>query len=179
MRIAIVGLVLTLGSGTSVVAQSSWCRYKPGRLHDIIDEERTTLNDTLPPDHRNWVVNTAFRGAKAPVVYLGQSRRLAGLDSSFLDGYFHRVLPDSAFRALFHNQARFVDGLDTLWLAIQDSLLPALVAEAQPGELVTLFTSYLGARQEGRSTFWVFVINEFATRKSQAQWDRTLNSCPH
>jgi hypothetical protein len=123
------------------------------------------------------VINTAFRGTKAPVVYVGQTRPLEGPDSSFLDGYFHRVLPDTAFRALFNSQARFADGRDTLWLAIQDSLLPALAVEAQPGDTVTLFTTWLGARQEGRSTTWIFVVNEFATAKSQAQWDRALASC--
>jgi hypothetical protein len=96
----------------------------------------------------------------------------------FLDGYLYHVAPDSAFRALFHNEASFVEGQDTLWLAIQDSLIPGLAEEASPGDTVTVFTTWLGAHQEGARVTWAFIVNEFATSKSQAGWDQALASCP-
>ncbi|SRR6266704_4739511 len=175
----LAGILLKVWLSSPLVAQSSWCRYQPGTLRAIIQQHRADIIDTLPANQRHWVVNGSFWGTKASVIYLGRTRHLESVDSTFLDGYLYRVAPDTAFRALFHNEGGFVEGQDTLWLAIQDSLIPELAAEAQPGDVITLFTSWLGAHQEGSHATWVFVVNEFATPKSQSDWDQTLASCPH
>ena len=158
-------------------AQSSWCRYKPGSIGQLIAVNRGGINDSLREDQKNWIINNQFAGLRASVRYVGTTRRLSGNDSTFLDAYFFRVAPDTAFRALFHQEQAFVDGRDTLWLAVQDSLIPEMAEEARTGDSVTLFTSWLGGVQQGPHVQWMFVVNEFGTSKSQAQWNDALTEC--
>src|SRR5690348_18341647 len=157
MRLFIIGALVSISPPT-ICAQESWCRYQPGSFAAIEQQHRADVNDTLPVGHRAWVFNAEFRGVRVPVVYMGATRPLADVDSTFLDGYLYRVLPDSAYRALFHKEVRFVSGRDTLWLATQDSLIPDLTKEAQPGDSVTLFVSWLGMHQEGPVVTWVFAV---------------------
>ncbi len=177
MRLTVL-IIWSLVNGPPLTAQQSWCRYRPGTIDAIVQQHREDVVDTLAIGQRNWAINASFRGVQAPVIYLGQTRPLSVMDSSFLDGYFYRVLPDTGYRALFHRAASFVTGRDTLWAAMQDSLIPALAREAKAGDTVTLFVSWLGMHQEGPKATWVFVVNEFATATSRGAWDRVLASCP-
>jgi hypothetical protein len=174
----LASLFLAAALGPALNAQSPWCRYQRATLGTVIHHHQADLVDNPPADQRHWFINNSFWGARVRVIYVGRTHHLESADSMFLDGYLYRVTPDSDFRALFHNEASFIEGQDTLWLAIQDSLIPELANEASPGDTVTLFASWLGAHQEGRRTKWVFTVNEFATSKSQAGWDEALASCP-
>ena len=179
----IVSRLLAVILSTSVVAirpisaQSTWCAYRPGTLRSIIDEHQSTLKRDLPPEHRNDLVSMDTRPTRAAVVYLGATRPLTGLDSAFMDGYFYRAIRDSSFRKHFSRQALFSESSDTLWLAIQDSLIPALNAEVGVGGPVTVFARWLGAVQLGSQTTWLFTVNEFASPVSQPTWDRLFAEC--
>ena len=170
-------LSLAIVVAAPLEGQSSWCQYRRGTLGAIIDEHSAGLKPNLPVGSRNDILSADTRPTRAEVLYLGESRALPQSDSSFLDGYLFRVVPDSAVRPLFHRQIRVVEGTDTLWLATQDSLLPALATEVPRGSRVTLFVRWLGARQEGPATTWEFAVNEFASPVSQAAWDRVFREC--
>jgi len=159
--------------GPHLQAQSSWCQFRPGTLGGIISTFRSDVIDTLRPGQRHVVVSASTRAIRAVVTYLGDSRALLPMDSTFLDDYLfrlHRIASDSAFRALFHRELRFVEGNDTLWLPVQDGLISGLQQEARLGDRVTLFVRWLGLHQEGREVSWVFVVNEFWTQASDSSW---------
>jgi len=170
-------LLVMLLAGWPLSAQSSWCAYKPGTLRAVIDEHQSSLAANLAPGHRNDIISADTRPTRATVMYVGEIRPLRSTDSSFLDGYFLRVVRDTAFRTLFHREVLFVEGSDTLWLPTQDSLIADLQGEVRPGGAVTLFARWLAARQDGPSTRWLFTVNEFATPASQSAWDRVFAEC--
>ncbi len=179
-RVTTIGILAL--TARSLGAQSSWCEFRPGTLQSILSTYRSEVIDTLRPEQRNDVVSATTVPVRATLTYLGDSRRLVPADSAYLDHYFfnlHRVASDSALRALFHLELRFAEPGDTLWLPVQDSLIPALRQEAKAGDRVTLFARWLGLHQEGQQVTWVFVVNEFATRASDSSWNRFLSSrCP-
>ena len=170
-------LLVILLAGWSLSAQSSWCAYHPGTLRAVIDEHQSSLAANLAPGHRNDIISADTRPTRATVMYIGEIRPLPSTDSSFLDGYFLRVVRDTAFRALFRREVRFVEGRDTLWLPMQDSLIADLQGEVRPGGAMTVFARWLGARQDGPRTRWFFTVNEFATPASQSHWDRVFAEC--
>jgi len=143
-----------------------------------MDEHRSSLKDDLPAGHRNDIITADTRPTRSALVYLGETRPLSATDSAFMDGFFYRFIRDTASRALFRREVRFAAGPDTLWLPTQEGLIPDLDAEAHTGDTVTVFARWLGARQDGPQTVWLFVINEFATSASHAAWDRVFAECP-
>lgn len=177
-RYALAIALLAITPGTTR-AQSSWCEFRPGTLAAIIAIFRGDVVDSLKPGQHNVGFSATTRATRVAVIYLGASRVLPPADSTFLDNYFfklHRIASDSAFRGLFHQELRFAEGADTLWLPVQDSLIPALRQEARSGDRVTLFARWLGLHQEGPAATWMFVVNEFATASSDSSWNAFLSS---
>lgn len=177
LRCAALLLLLASANERALEAQANWCSYRIGTMRAVMEQHRENIVPDLPADNHNFIHNTRPWPFRTSVTYLSTTRLLPPFDSMFLDAHLRDVVHDTAFRARFHRQALFVEGADTLWLPIQDSLIPGLAGEATRGDTVTLFVRWLGAHQEGPRATWVFIVNEFATARSQADWDRTLSAC--
>jgi hypothetical protein len=80
-------------------------------------------------------------------------------------------------RVLFRRELRLAEGPDRLWLPTQEGLIAELRGEVRPGGSVTVLVRWLGARQDGSETNWLFTVNEFSTQASQAAGNRVFSEC--
>jgi hypothetical protein len=161
-----------------LAAQSTWCEYRPDSVRGVIAAHASGLNDSLGPEQRAYVLALDRPGLLLSLVYTGERRPLLSESARFLDAFFLNAVRDTISRLYFTEAGRFRDEGSSYWFPIQDSLLPDLQREAAPGDTVFLFARWLGAWQLGRTTEWVFVVNEFATPSSAAAWEEALKSCP-
>jgi len=180
MRLATVVLAGVITAAPRAASQSTWCRYQARQLSEIMaqhDEDfRQDSRDTgLPGLHF-----TADQFPSRAVVVRGDSIQSITHDhkrliEQYFSQFIRRPVPDDVFQ----HEVLFLEERDSLWLPIQESLIPGLVSEAAPGDSVIVFAVWLGALTTAAGDIdWVFTVNEFGTSRSAAHWATTLADCP-
>ncbi len=159
---------------TTASAQNSYCAYQQGTLQAIMDGASLPFEPGTATDTQ-VVYSGDTRPTRARVVYLAASRSLAGIDSVYLDRV--PAEPLHRLRSLYHTELAFVERTDTLWLPVQDSLIPDLMTEARKGDTVEVFVRRVGAHRVNRRTTWIFLVTEFATPASRASWEDFFRAC--
>jgi hypothetical protein len=168
-------LTLQMLAFAEVAAQtpSKWCEYVPRSTKDIL--EHAHLGDSADVD---------FSGGQFPsrvtLRYTGNTRSLSSERHRFLRDY-SRVIGIVGLDTLFRHEVEFAPAADTsYWFPIQEATLKELQSELAPGDTSTLFLLWGGSyhRPSGPRGY-VFLINEFTSRRSADEWKASLATCGH
>jgi len=152
---------------------SKWCEYVPRSTKDIL--EHAHLGDSSDID---------FSGGQFPsritLRYTGNNRSLSPDRRGFLRDY-SRVIGILGLDTLYRHEVEFALAADTTyWFPIQDATLKEFQAEVASGDTSTLFLLWAGSyRRPNAPRGYVFLINEFTSRRSADDWNVELATCSH
>ena len=170
-----VVLMLQVLAVATVAAQtpSKWCEYVPRSTKDILAHAH--LGDSADVD---------FSGGQFPsrvtLRYTGNTRSLSSHRQRFLSDY-SKAIGMVGMDTLFRHEVEFAPSADTsYWFPIQEATLKDLQSKLAPGDTSTLFLLWAGSyRRPTAPRGYVFLINEFTSRRSADGWNRALATCGH
>ncbi len=169
------GFVVAIASPSSGArAQSTWDRYRPGRLSAVIRDADSTIRQAkretdsamrqAPADERP---SEHFLGQQYPtlatVVYKGASRPVDPIRLQLIGAWGRSFLRDSTVAGDFHREYLFQEGDQLLWLPVQNKVASFFPKELKPGQRVNLYVMLLGGYYDKGKFTCAFIVNEFNT----------------
>ena len=167
-------LLITLASGSSqgALAQSTWDRYQPGTLSDVVRDAdsavRTSIREVDATSHGsvdNTKPSVHFLATQYPtlaaLVYTGHSRPITQIRREMISDWGRSFMRDSAMAADFHREYLFREGNTAFWLAVQDTVATFFPKELHPGQQANLFVMLLAGYYDAGKITWAFIVTEF------------------
>ncbi len=142
-------------------ARGQWERYQPRTLRQLTTEQVEEMRTFLEPPAPDVALSGRDFPSRVRVIYTGQSRELTGASAQLLWLWVAAFGIEPEDAALFAREMLFREGSDEYWLPVQDPLIPHFESELRPGDSVTLYLIWIGARREGDEVVGVFLVNEF------------------
>ena len=176
LRAALLLLAVTAGACkrqvpapiSQQVRDTTWCRYTPGSIHGIL---AAVSGYRLPPGY-NFA--TSQFPTLARVTFGGRWRPTEAIVRHFSDvnDTTARHLPRP--KDLMQRELNFVEGGDTLWVPVEEPLIPSFSSEVRAGDSVTILVLYAGTfAASDTSQLRVLIVTEFES--SAKRW--LYNAC--
>lgn len=156
-----VAIVALFAAGT-LPGQSTWDRYRPGTISGVITEETPALH--VPTGARTGDVirlSGGRVGLRVMLRYMGRGRAVSEDRIEVIRRWAAAFGSRISVNDLFRQEYLFIEGDRELWLPVQSPVESYLRMELRPGDSVTVFVAYVGARRRAHQTDWIFVVNEF------------------
>ena len=159
-RALFIGTVLAVWAAIAP-AQSSWDRYEPGTLRNIIALHDSAVRALGVPNHPHWFISAKDFATRAHVIYSGESRPIDPLRTQIIRYWLRSAGLDTTKVQTFQREFLVHEGDLQLWLLVQKQVAEFFPKELRPGQVITLYVMWLGAYYDGGDITWGFVVNEF------------------
>jgi len=157
----IVAFVALVATGT-LSGQSTWDRYRPGTITRVITEEGRALSGPMGTSTDEVIRLSGGRiGLRVVLRYTGKGRPVSEGRIEVIRRWAAAFGSRISVNDLFRQEYLFIEGDRELWLPVQSPVESHLRMELRPGDSVTVFVAYVGARRRAHQTDWIFVVNEF------------------
>lgn len=137
-----------------------WDRYRPGTLAQVMEAHRELPADGTGGEPRTWLTGENFP-TRARVVFTGRARPLTPIKRAVIERWVADFRLPANVPDYFREEHLFLEEGVEHWLPVQAQVAEHFGKELRPGDAVDLFTIWIGARREGGSLEWVFLVNEF------------------
>lgn len=143
---------------------STWDRYKPRTLSDIIE----LTNDFLEQVQERPTIYLENSDeyqypSRVHVIYTGEFREISTEHQLVMDFWAKPFESRHEFAGLFKKEARFLEGNTEYWIPVQDALIPYLENELEVNGKAIIYVLWIGASMKStvENADRVFLLNEF------------------
>jgi hypothetical protein len=156
-------LLLALGQQAHGQDQFPWEQYKARTFGEIIKANADEVGgrDASTRDK----VSIVFPGDSLPsrvrVMYTGTTRKIPAARKGHIDEWAKSLGVKPEMIALFEDEVLFVECSTEYWLPVQKQVIPYFQKELKKGDMVTLYTAFIGGRKIDGAWNWIFIVNEF------------------
>jgi hypothetical protein len=162
--VLLIGLLLSWPA-KNVDAQNDWSRYKPGTLAELARQNDSVIRVSIREVGLDDKPSNHFTGHQSPtvatVIYKGESRPINRHRREIIHDWGLSFMRDSSIADDFHREYLFQEGIELVWLPVQDRVATYFPKELRAGQPVTLFVMLLGGHYEAGRITWAFIVNEF------------------
>lgn len=147
----------TPAATTSTTGESTWDRYKPRTMSQIIRENSEAVSNTEG-------ITSIFPGdypSKIRMVYTGNSRPISVERKKHISDWATQYGIKPGFKEQFETELLFTENSVEYWMPVQSQVIPYFPQEVKKGEQVTLLTAWIGAIVNNGKADWIFLVNEF------------------
>ena len=154
--VAVVAILLVTG-GPVAQAQSTWDRYQPRELREIIEAHAGEFDDNLARVDSTIAVSADDFPSRAWLEYTGLERPFAPDRKSVFRRWLRSMGRDTSRAALYEIEWLFREGEREFWLPMPNEVLSWGRENVQPGERVEVFVLWLGVVTVGGKADWLFI----------------------
>ena len=149
-----------------VLGQSSWDRYKPGTIAEIMGHERASvLADFKAGSDSNFILSGADFATLATVEYQDSVRPTPTAHLQYLAHWAKSFRLSFDARLVFAREVLVREDTLLLWLPVQDTVVQAMRQQLHRGDRILLYVIYAGAQGgPGPDIDWMFMVNDFQTK---------------
>ena len=156
---------LLLASGRQARAQEQfpWERYKARTFGEIIKANMDELagRDASIRDKVSIVIPGDSLPSQVRVTYTGTTRKILPARKEHIDEWAKSLGVKPEMIAMFEDEMLFVECSTEHWLPVQKQVIPYFQKELKKGDMVTLYTAFIGGRKIDGAWNWIFIVNEF------------------
>ena len=153
----VLGLLL---AAPSVRAQSDVDQFRAGTLNGIARSHLPAVQEAAADTSKPGLVFTYETfPTKAPVRFQGTTRSIRRETRDFIAGWLHTFRGDTTLAAIFTEEWLFRDGDVDYWLPVQTETAESMRRRVRKGDLVWVYTRWIGARVERGQIHWMFLLS--------------------
>jgi hypothetical protein len=140
-----------------------WQEYKARTFGEIIKQNMDELasRDAAYRDKIGMVFSGDPLYSQVRVTYTGTTRKISPARKAHLEDWGKSFGIKPEVIALFESEMLVLECSTEHWISVQKQVLPHFEKELKKGDMVTLYTMFLGGRKIDGAWNWIFAINEF------------------